>query len=492
MMPVSAQQALPGPWSDSESAATSGERATESQLDPFQDTDAQPQDTGRPDDDPFADPFEDGRFEPAARKLLDTRNTASEPPINLLGVHLAAPAEDLTAQEPLDAIHGAAEADSISLADDGLSLPAGAASHEELDGLDGPWMDLHGPIVACQEPSDLELGEESDEEELFDTEALPAAPTPDEIAPQPQLQGVPTDSPAHRERRPNGLRDDAHQRPNVAEFEPEPTRHTQVERGAAGRAGLYGEAREVPGYAEELPCERLYEGRNCCTEEAICRRANDIIEARNVMEISLNISPPPVDPLETNAAELEAEFQGKLTRSPPREWHDRCGKALGYGKLVDFRNGEVIIRSTSGEVALPYHDLSHDDLCFVSAWWDFPPECTVSGDERAERDWQMITFTWKASGLCHKPLYFEQPTLERYGHTVGPFWEPIISGTHFYASAALLPYSMGLYPWNECRYTLGYYTPGSCAPWMIHAFPLSKRAALSQLTAVLGLWGYIN
>jgi hypothetical protein len=54
--------------------------------------------------------------------------------------------------------------------------------------------------------------------------------------------------------------------------------------------------------------------------------------------------------------------------------------------------------------------------------------------------------------------------------------QPFASAAHFFISVPLLPYKMGLNPPHECVYTLGYYRPGSCAPYMIEPIPLSMRA----------------
>ena len=95
-------------------------------------------------------------------------------------------------------------------------------------------------------------------------------------------------------------------------------------------------------------------------------------------------------------------------------------------------------------------------------------------------------FTWKASALCHKPLYFEDVHLERYGHSWGPRLQPVISGAKFFLTIPILPYKMGLYPPCECIYSLGYYRPGSCAPYMLDPLPLSIRAALAEGAACTG------
>lgn len=115
-----------------------------------------------------------------------------------------------------------------------------------------------------------------------------------------------------------------------------------------------------------------------------------------------------------------------------------------------------------------------------------PVLCPMSTEERpapSTRGWQPVTFTWKASALCHKPAYFEQVHVERYGHSVGPILQPLVSGAHFFLTVPILPYKMGLYPPTECIYTLGHYRPGSCAPYMLDPLPLSLRAALMQAGA---------
>lgn len=115
---------------------------------------------------------------------------------------------------------------------------------------------------------------------------------------------------------------------------------------------------------------------------------------------------------------------------------------------------------------------------------DFPQECSLGDEIFQPRNWAMTTYTWKASGLCHKPLYFEQVGLERYGHTAGPVLEPFIAGAHFFGTFPILPYKMGMDPPWECVYDLGYYRPGSCAPRLIYMPGLSLRGALVEA----GVW----
>lgn len=118
---------------------------------------------------------------------------------------------------------------------------------------------------------------------------------------------------------------------------------------------------------------------------------------------------------------------------------------------------------------------------------DYPFECTIDDGTLFEpRSWSQVTYLWKASGVCSKPLYFEQPNLERYGHSWGPAVQPIICGAHFFTRLPALPYAMGIATPNECIYPLGYYRPGSCAPYTINAIPFTWRAAVFEAGAWVG------
>ena len=118
---------------------------------------------------------------------------------------------------------------------------------------------------------------------------------------------------------------------------------------------------------------------------------------------------------------------------------------------------------------------------------DFPFECSIDdGAWHTGRSWCETTYMWKASALCHKPLYFEDEALERYGHSWGPCLDPLVSGAHFFTKLPVLPYCMGVTPPCECVYTLGHYRPGSCAPYTIDPIPISCRGALFEAGAVVG------
>ncbi len=160
---------------------------------------------------------------------------------------------------------------------------------------------------------------------------------------------------------------------------------------------------------------------------------------------------------------------------------------LERGEVESVVIAPSVIEDPCSAVKLtPINQITHD----ISAAGDmFPEECTLiqrGAPDRLTHGWAPITFTWKATALCHKPAYFEQVHLEQYGHSWGPFLQPVASGAHFFLTVPVLPYKMGLYPPNECIYSLGYYRPGSCAPYMLDPLPLSIRAALFEAGAWTG------
>src|SRR5262249_5534538 len=67
---------------------------------------------------------------------------------------------------------------------------------------------------------------------------------------------------------------------------------------------------------------------------------------------------------------------------------------------------------------------------------DAPGDCTRGGHGRAPvfggRHWSRTIFAWKAPATCHKPLYFEDVQLERYGHSWNPVLQPFMSAGHFF------------------------------------------------------------
>ena len=98
-------------------------------------------------------------------------------------------------------------------------------------------------------------------------------------------------------------------------------------------------------------------------------------------------------------------------------------------------------------------------------------------------------FCWAAPGFFHRPLYFEQINVERYGHHVrcGDCAQSAICTAHFFASVPLLPYKIGADPCCERQYTLGHYRPGSCNPHQVHFVRPTDDGIACEAMMITGL-----
>ena len=218
---------------------------------------------------------------------------------------------------------------------------------------------------------------------------------------------------------------------------------------------------------ETLDCQKLD-----------CSELRKQLQHTSIQQISLNITPT----FNPNIKDLTEKQQ-----AASRTWSDSLGRELAIGKLIDYRFNQALIQTDNGPVVkISVDRLSENDLCYLADAWGIPVECPLDTSIQYSREWTAITMMWKASALCHKPLYFEQVQLERYGHTTGPFSQPFFSGGHFVLNIATLPYKMGINPMNECQYALGYYRPGSCAPWLLSPIPLSLRGGLTEAAFIFG------
>jgi hypothetical protein len=114
----------------------------------------------------------------------------------------------------------------------------------------------------------------------------------------------------------------------------------------------------------------------------------------------------------------------------------------------------------------------------------------------AARSWAPQRKYWAAAATCHLPLYFQDPVLERYGHSVeqfvGPLGrylsypvddpaqstqrnqiiQPFFSWGLFWLQIAAWPYNAIMDPPWEAQYDLGYYRPGDMIPVDTYWLPL--------------------
>lgn len=104
------------------------------------------------------------------------------------------------------------------------------------------------------------------------------------------------------------------------------------------------------------------------------------------------------------------------------------------------------------------------------------------------RDFPDTMYPWEPSNFYHYPLYFEDPALERYGHTRHPLVQPIASVARFGTQLVFLPYQMTIDPINRPMYALGWYRPGDCAPKLRYQPELNAKAAAVEVGVWTGLF----
>lgn len=113
---------------------------------------------------------------------------------------------------------------------------------------------------------------------------------------------------------------------------------------------------------------------------------------------------------------------------------------------------------------------------------------TLDG-EVLDRYWSETALHWQAPAFAHRPLYFEQVNLERFGY--GPRYlrvvQPALSGAHFFATIPALPYLMTVQPPCQCVFPLGHYRPGNCVPYQWHRPGWSAPAGLMEAGTWIGL-----
>ncbi|MDA0657995.1 MAG: hypothetical protein O2931_01150 [Planctomycetota bacterium] len=233
------------------------------------------------------------------------------------------------------------------------------------------------------------------------------------------------------------------------------------------------------------------DAESCRQGAKACRSAWEQLQESKVSEINLDTTPP-FEPSEKDRSVANRKKLEKLSNTESRPWRDRRGHVLAEGQLQDFRFGKVSLRTADGTIQqIAQTELSDEDTCFLASIWNFPEGCRFGDSDFQPRNWHLLTMTWTASAVCHKPLYFEDVSLERYGHTFGPVRQTFLSGAHFFGNVVMLPYNVGLHSPTECQYTLGYYRPGSCAPWLLHALPISTRAIRYQASSILGVSAFL-
>ncbi|HEX6960333.1 MAG TPA: hypothetical protein VF175_00590 [Lacipirellula sp.] len=271
------------------------------------------------------------------------------------------------------------------------------------------------------------------------------------------------------------------------------------------------EAFEEPQIEEEVPtaADELEAAQEAIDRELMRREVESGAEEELVV-------PEAGMAEEEDALEAETEMQDEIVPPAQEEFEEQLDEAMSDEELdLDLQYGEDLPqpeltpeqielrrqqleeerRRHLEECEVLYDEVRRDSIKNISldirlqgvAGEDYPFECEGRNPQFQPRNWSQTVYLWKASGLCHKPLYFEQVQLERYGHSWGPALQPIMSGAHFFGTIPILPYKMGLETPQECIYELGNYRPGSCAPYMITQPGFTWRAAAFEAAAVTGV-----
>ena len=117
-----------------------------------------------------------------------------------------------------------------------------------------------------------------------------------------------------------------------------------------------------------------------------------------------------------------------------------------------------------------------------------PPPYDFAPEGSTERLFPHLDYYWVASDLYHNPLYFEDPTLERYGHVhCHELLQPLDSMGRFGIRLLGLPYQMALDPVCRRSYALGWYRPGEPAPKLYYQIPWNAKAAATATGVYTGL-----
>lgn len=107
--------------------------------------------------------------------------------------------------------------------------------------------------------------------------------------------------------------------------------------------------------------------------------------------------------------------------------------------------------------------------------------------EFVARNFAPAVALFEAPDLSYYPLYFQDPLMERYGHTYHPLVQPAVSAARFGAQIVGLPYQMVIDPPFCLETGLGWLDPGDCNPKLRYQIPWNAKAAAVEAGVVTGL-----
>ena len=210
-----------------------------------------------------------------------------------------------------------------------------------------------------------------------------------------------------------------------------------------------------------------YAGRNRHLVEASRNSANQFMIEHTLPEYTV----PEVDFYDSNPIALSApSAQPPLEDPVPEEG----GELTGTSRL------KTDIRTIKPTLSYALKGIDRNQLPD-----DFDQR--IDNGEYVARQTSPTVLQWAPTNLWHYPLYFEDPSLERYGHSYHPLVQPFASTGRFATQLVGLPYQMTLHPVHSKEYALGYYRPGECAPKKFYQIPFNEEATLMQVATIAGL-----
>ncbi len=140
-----------------------------------------------------------------------------------------------------------------------------------------------------------------------------------------------------------------------------------------------------------------------------------------------------------------------------------------------------------GEIA-PLNDFDQDiEIKLYAAEKAREFNVRFGGEQYTPRNFPEVVVPWAAPMSKYYPLYFQDPALERYGHSHHPLVQPVASSARFASQLVLMPYQMTIDPPWELSSPLGWYRPGDVVPKLHYPFPWNAKAAAVEAVTVTGL-----
>jgi hypothetical protein len=240
-----------------------------------------------------------------------------------------------------------------------------------------------------------------------------------------------------------------------------------------GRQTEPAQGKQEKAEAEVKPTQYLEPEPTCEPSCEGVRTAQELQPSTKTWSRTLNGKPAPAQKLEKDAQPGQNTIEpfNRALQPQRHELNDKCPSPKDLKPINQL--------TTDIDPPKPPPSWTENNL-------GIPQDCPLGNEDFRARSFAPLTYTWTASALCHKPLYFEDVQLERYGHMGGPWLQPLASAANFFCTFPILPYKMGLELPNECVYTLGYYQPGSCAPYLFDPLPISVRGLFFESAAWVG------